>query len=59
MFVDELLAAYPNAKVILTNRDVDSWEVSMRKVFYTIIEWKSLPYMMKWDTVSPAPCHII
>lgn len=24
-FGPELIAAYPNAKVILTNRDVDSW----------------------------------
>lgn len=24
-FAPELIAAYPNAKVILTNRDVDSW----------------------------------
>lgn len=24
-FAPELIATYPNAKVILTNRDVDSW----------------------------------
>jgi hypothetical protein len=24
-FAEELMTAYPNAKVILTNRDIDAW----------------------------------
>ncbi|KAL9029566.1 MAG: hypothetical protein Q9196_002214 [Gyalolechia fulgens] len=31
LFADELLTAFPDAKVILTNRDVDSWLESMEK----------------------------
>ncbi|KAJ9661769.1 hypothetical protein H2198_001734 [Neophaeococcomyces mojaviensis] len=38
LFVDELLAAYPEAKVVLTNRDVDDWIVSMNKTIYLILE---------------------
>lgn len=49
MFVDELLAAYPTAKVILTNRDVDSWIVSMRKTFYVVTQWKTMPFWVKYD----------
>ncbi|KAA6415659.1 MAG: hypothetical protein FRX48_00376 [Lasallia pustulata] len=30
LFVDELTKAYPDAKVILTNRDVDKWMGSMQ-----------------------------
>ncbi|KAJ5851471.1 uncharacterized protein N7529_010856 [Penicillium soppii] len=30
-FAEELIAAYPNAKVILTVRDVDEWQESVRK----------------------------
>jgi len=52
LFVDELLEAYPNAKVILTNRDVDSWAQSMEKTFYTVTGWKTIPFISKIDTVS-------
>ncbi|KAA8573173.1 hypothetical protein EYC84_003682 [Monilinia fructicola] len=30
-FAPELIAAYPEAKIILTNRDVDSWHASTLK----------------------------
>ena len=39
LFADELLEAYPDAKVILTSRDVDSWLQSMKAVFYPILSW--------------------
>jgi len=52
MFVDELLAAYPSAKVILTNRNVDTWLESMNKTFYVVTGWKTMPFWMKYDTVS-------
>jgi hypothetical protein len=38
LFVDELLAAYPDAKVILTNRNVDDWISSMNKSVYVVLE---------------------
>jgi len=34
LFVDELIAAYPDAKIILTNRDVDAWVKSMEKTIF-------------------------
>lgn len=38
LFVDELLAAYPDAKVVLTNRDIDSWLVSFNNSVYVVLE---------------------
>jgi len=40
MFVEDLLKAYPDAKVILTHRDPASWYASMHK---TMFEWWSRP----------------
>ncbi|KAM3066198.1 hypothetical protein ACMFMG_012141 [Clarireedia jacksonii] len=36
-FAPELIAAYPDAKVILTNRDVDSWHNSSTKTIHANI----------------------
>lgn len=52
MFVDELLAAYPDAKVILTERDIESWMVSMNNTFYKLMDWKSLYYLAPLEPVS-------
>lgn len=42
LFAEELLAAYPEAKVILTERDVDSWVVSMQRSLYRILAHRGL-----------------
>ncbi|KAF2726984.1 NAD dependent epimerase/dehydratase [Polyplosphaeria fusca] len=55
MFVDELLEAYADAKVILTNRDVDSWARSVNETFFVITNWKTMPLMRRWDTVFWGP----
>ncbi|MCJ1226685.1 hypothetical protein MMC12_003338 [Toensbergia leucococca] len=39
-FAPELIAAYPNAKVILTNRDVDAWYKSTLGTIQALIERK-------------------
>lgn len=39
MFTEELLAAYPDAKVILTVRDEDSWLSSVSTLFNTLLGW--------------------
>ncbi|KAI4185561.1 MAG: hypothetical protein L6R41_004041 [Letrouitia leprolyta] len=39
MFTEELLAAYPSAKVLLTLRDEDSWVRSVRGLFNTLLRW--------------------
>ncbi|KAH6672390.1 hypothetical protein B0J14DRAFT_701458 [Halenospora varia] len=35
-FAEELIAAYPNAKVILTTREPDGWVKSMESCYYQI-----------------------
>ena len=52
MFIDELLAAYPNAKVVLTQRDVDSWLRSMDKAIFGPMSWKSFDYLAPFDPVD-------
>jgi hypothetical protein len=36
--VDEILATYPDAKVVLTNRNVDDWILSMIESVYVALE---------------------
>lgn len=46
---DELLAAYPEAKVVLTTRDPDKWLSSMETSFYDILSsplWSLAPYIL-------------
>ena len=52
MFIDELLTAYPNAKVILTQRDVDSWLISMDKTILELLSWKSFYYLAPFEPVG-------
>ena len=47
LLVDELLAAYPDAKVLLTERNADSWMGSMDRTLWTVMSWGG------WDTVAP------
>lgn len=46
-FAEELIAAYPEAKVLLTTRDVDKWLDSMNGSIGRVARWKT------WDTVAP------
>ncbi len=46
MFVEELLAAFPDAKVVITNRDVDSWVLSITSSIGVVLGWN-------WGLVSP------
>jgi hypothetical protein len=50
-FTDELLAAYPNAKVILTLRDPDKWIDSMKRTLLSIASWPSLKFITPFDPV--------
>ena len=58
MFVDELLAAYPNAKVILTIRETDAWLNSMDHSFLEILSWRSLRLLelLDWVMLIPILC---
>ncbi|KAF2789360.1 hypothetical protein K505DRAFT_253516 [Melanomma pulvis-pyrius CBS 109.77] len=39
-FATQLIEAYPEAKVILTNRDFESWEKSMQNSIWQLFTWK-------------------
>jgi len=41
LFVEELVAAYPEAKVILTVRSPESWLRSMQNTLIRVISWRS------------------
>ncbi|CAM1507522.1 Fc.00g071630.m01.CDS01 [Cosmosporella sp. VM-42] len=43
-FAKELIEAYPEAKVVLTNRDVDSWHASTMKTVY----WRVTDPELRW-----------
>lgn len=43
-FAKELIEAYPEAKVVLTNRDVDSWHASTMKTVY----WRVTDGELRW-----------
>ncbi|CDS09510.1 hypothetical protein LRAMOSA10870 [Lichtheimia ramosa] len=58
-FVDRLMDAYPNAKVILTARDVDSWYQSFKKTVHKfsleLNKRDDLPkYMQEWRKLNKA-----
>jgi len=44
-FAEELIAAYPDAKIILTTRDPDSWVRSMNSCYYQILD------MLSWNPI--------
>ncbi|ORY62132.1 P-loop containing nucleoside triphosphate hydrolase protein [Pseudomassariella vexata] len=43
-FAEELIQAYPEAKVVLTGRDVDSWHASTMKTVY----WRVTDHELRW-----------
>ena len=48
LYVEELVEAYPKAKVILTTRDADQWVRSMEACYYRILkimDWNPLVYL--------------
>ncbi|KAH7183659.1 P-loop containing nucleoside triphosphate hydrolase protein [Fusarium flagelliforme] len=49
LMADELIAAYPNAKIILTTRDVDKWQHSMKESVDAAAKWKTFDYLASWD----------
>lgn len=55
LFVDELLAAYPNAKVILTTRDRTAWLRSMQRFILKILSWRSMPLLSYLDPEFTGP----
>jgi hypothetical protein len=54
-FVEELIAAYPGAKVVLTTRTRESWLKSMRASILAILSWRSWPLLALLDRDFTAP----
>jgi hypothetical protein len=44
-FYKELLETYPDAKVIHTTRDPESWHTSIKKTVYPVVKWADDPSM--------------
>lgn len=51
LFTPELLAAYPDAKVILTMRDPDRWVESISRTIWKVHTWWT------WDYIAPLPLN--
>ncbi|KAF4556677.1 Hypothetical protein D9617_1g085560 [Elsinoe fawcettii] len=54
-FVEELVAAYPEAKVIVTQRDVDSWLRSMDATAGRVLRWPLWPVLAEFDPALAGP----
>ncbi|KAF4122323.1 NAD dependent epimerase dehydratase [Geosmithia morbida] len=48
-FAKELIEAYPEAKVVLTNRDVDSWHASTMRTVYWRVTDPELRWLSNFD----------
>lgn len=48
-FAEELIAAYPEAKVLLNERDVDDWLRSMEATAGVVLKWHSFAWLAPWD----------
>ncbi|KAI0452106.1 P-loop containing nucleoside triphosphate hydrolase protein [Xylaria acuta] len=51
MVAEDLVKAYPNAKIILTNRDVDKWAQSLKQSVDIGRSWKSFDWVAPFDPV--------
>ncbi|TKA74475.1 hypothetical protein B0A49_06731 [Cryomyces minteri] len=54
-FVEELAKAYPDAKVVLTNRDVDEWLVSMDKTIFATLRSPVFRFFRYFDGECVGP----
>lgn len=48
-FVDELVAAYPDAKIILNTRDPDKWLKSMQNSIFAMMRFRSWQVLRRMD----------
>ena len=55
LFIDELLSAYPNAKVILTTRNRAAWLHSMQRFILEILSWRSMRLLSYLDPEFTGP----
>ena len=48
-FAEDLIEAYPEAKVLLNAREVDKWLHSMHGSAGAVLKWPTWPYVAPWD----------
>jgi hypothetical protein len=51
------MAAFPDAKILVTTRSVDGWLKSMDASFYEILSWKRWKFLQIYDSVSQPSYH--
>lgn len=54
-FIEELVAAYPDAKVVVTSREVEGWLRSMASTAGRCLGWKLWPTLASWDQALAGP----
>ncbi|KAK4506375.1 hypothetical protein PRZ48_000105 [Zasmidium cellare] len=54
-FAEELVQAYPEAKVILNHRDVDQWLASMDSTAGAVLRWRGWNFLSSWDPALTEP----
>jgi len=54
-FAEELIAAYPDAKIVLNTRDVDAWLRSMDATVGRVLRWRGWETLSKWDPALAGP----
>ncbi len=59
IFADQLIAAYPDAKIVLTVRDVENWAKSMRRTIFEIIRWRSFKILRYLDSEFTGPWYTL
>lgn len=52
LFVDELLEAYPDAKIVLLTREAEAWAKSVRDQFTYFLSGFRWTYLRLFDKVS-------
>ena len=50
---EDLIKVYPDAKVVLSTRDVDRWMTSMKESVDVAIKWRSFDWLAWFEPVSP------
>lgn len=51
LFAEELLKAYPEAKVILTTRDAEKWVESMQRTIWHVHSWSSFDWFAPFNSL--------
>ena len=54
-FAEELILAYPDAKIIISTRDAEKWLASMDSTAGRVLRWKTWEWLGQWDSSLNVP----